>query len=103
NLIGEGLEQCDLSLGKRPHLHATDQNRSDRLPLPQQRGGERCSMTVSPSRVRPFRKFALRRLQISDVHRGSIEGGSSGYQTTRYGTPRSHWAVLEGAMFRDQP
>jgi len=102
-LVGEGLEQCDLFLGKRPHLHATDQNRSDRLPLPQQRSGERRSMTVSPSRLRPFRKFALRRPQIRDVHRGSINDGSADYQTTSYRTHRSDWPLREGAMFCDQP
>ena len=102
-LVGEGLEQCDLFLGKRPHLHATDQNRSDRLPLPQQRSGERRSMTISPSRVRPFRKFPLRRLQIRDVHRGPINDGSSDYQTTSYRTHRSDWPLREGAMFCDQP
>jgi hypothetical protein len=58
-LVGKRLQQCNLLFGKRPHFHAPDQDRSDRLPLPQQRSGKRRSMPVVLGECRSFRKVAL--------------------------------------------
>ncbi len=76
-LAGEGGEQLDLLVSERPNVHATDQDHSDRISFPQQRGSECGSMAVLLGVSRSFWKIALRRLQVQDVDGGPINHGSA--------------------------
>jgi hypothetical protein len=60
-------------------LMSTDQDRSYRDPLPQQRRGERGPVPKLLPIGRPFRKFCFSGLQIGYVDNGPIDYGSPGY------------------------
>src|SRR5215510_13248486 len=76
-LVGEGLEQFDLSVGKRAHLGASDRNHPNCCTSTDQRLMQHGADTKSVGKIAALRILAGFGLCICDVNRLPVENGAS--------------------------
>jgi hypothetical protein len=71
-LRGEGLQELDLPVSKRPYLGPPDGDRSDGLGPAEQRNAERCPVAQRPRKHAGLRVVVDLGLQIGDVDRPPV-------------------------------
>jgi hypothetical protein len=84
-LVGEGLEQIDLSVGERPHLSPPDKNCTDCFASANERNSQYCAVAEPTGNLATLRILLSLSLQIGNLKRLSIEDGTTGKNPTREG------------------
>ncbi len=73
-LVGEGLEECELLVGERPHLHASRKDRADRNAFAHQRHSQCRTMPDQPLHCLGLRPLFVRFCkQVVDVDRAAFK------------------------------
>src|SRR5262249_17736677 len=90
-LVGEGLQQRDLLVGKRPHLRSAKLYRSDRHTLAQQRDTERRTVTQASGINTSIRKLVGRSLKVGDLGRLAIKYRAAADAAARAGHAHPQW------------
>src|SRR5215467_15745872 len=81
-LVGEGLEQIDLSVGERADLGASDDNHADGLTCTNQRDGQYSAVSKASGIIATLRILVAFSQHIGDVNRLAVEDGTSGDNPT---------------------
>src|SRR5262249_49013143 len=82
-LVGERLQQLNLSVRKRTHLRAAQGNCSDSFASTDKRDANNGAITESPGNFTSLRVLVYFRLQISDMDRFLVQDGTSDHAPAR--------------------